>query len=429
MTVTPWGDAATLRDRRLPSSTDLSPTEVAQNQRERLFAAMVAAVDEKGFEALTVADLLSLSGVSRTTFYELFDDKLDCFIAATEAIIEASTRYVEKRVERSGGGEAEARSLLEAFIDLIVAQPAASRMCFVESNVAGPGAQSTVQRGVGRFVALLVEADRAGRQKGLPNEVRRAIVGAVYLIVNARLYRREETELTSLMPQIWEWAISHRPPPGSLVPKPPRRNHALTENQARLLAMSHDPAERIVRGFCARVAEHGYPSTTIAEIAERASVSQSTFYSTFKGKKEVLLSAIDMAGAQMLAAMLPASRRGEDWPDSIRLALAAMGTFGAAEPDFASLLAYGIYSAGPSALVKRDEVSEGLKELFQGGYELAPDTPPIAAEAAVYGIYSLMYNQIAAGGPPSLAGIVPTAIYTSLLPFIGIEAAFERATA
>ncbi len=391
---------------------------------------MVVAVEEKGFEALTVADLLARSGVSRTTFYELFDDKRDCFVAAADAIIEATARYVEKRVETSGSGEAEARSLLEAFIELVVAQPAAARMCFVEANVAGSGAQSAVQRGVGRFVALLVEADKTGRQNGLPGEVRKALVGAVYLMVHARLYRREERELTSLIPQIWEWAISHRPPPGPLVlSKSPRRNHALAGNQARLLAMSHDPAERIVRGFSAVVAECGYPNTTIAEIADRASISQSTLYSAFKGKKEILVSAIDMAGAQMLAAMLPASRRGEDWPDSIRLALAAMGAFGVAEPDFASLLAFGVYAAGPAALVRRDEVTEGLKGLFAGGYEIAPDSPPIAAEASIYGVYSLMYNQISASGPPGLAGIVPTAIYTSLLPFIGYEAAFERATA
>ena len=391
---------------------------------------MVAAVDENGFEALTVADLLSLSGVSRTTFYEYFDDKRDCFVAAVEAIIEATARFVEKRLAASESGEAEARALLEAFFELVVAQPAASRMCFVESNVAGPGAQSAVQRGVGRFVALLVKADKTGQQEGMPDEVRRAIVGAVYLIVHARLYRREESELTSLTSQIWKWAISHRPPPGPLIAsKSPRRNLALAENQARLLAISDDPAERIVRGFSAVVAERGYPSTTIAEIADRASVSQSTFYATFKGRREVLLSAIDMAGARMLAAMLPASRRGEDWPDSIRLALSAMGTFGVAEPDFASLLAFGVYAAGPSALMRRDEVTEGLKGLFTGGYEVSPDTTPIAAEAAIYGVYSLMYNQIAAAGPPSLAGIAPTAIYISLLPFIGADAAFERATA
>jgi AcrR family transcriptional regulator len=193
--------------------------------------------------------------------------------------------------------------------------------------------------------------------------------------------------------------------------------------------MAHDPAERIVRGFSAVVAEKGYPSTTIAEIAERASVSQSTFYSTFKGKREVLLSAIDMAGAQMLATMLPASRRGADWPDSIRLALGAMGTFGVAEPDFASLIIFGVYAAGPTALVRRDEVTEGLRGLFAGGYELAPDAVPIAAEAAIYGIYSLMYNQIAAAGPSSLSAIVPTAVYISLLPFVGVQAAFDHATA
>ena len=46
-----------------------SPELVAQNQRERLLAATVVAVADRGYEATPVAELLKLSGVSRTTFY------------------------------------------------------------------------------------------------------------------------------------------------------------------------------------------------------------------------------------------------------------------------------------------------------------------------------------------------------------------------
>ena len=59
---TPWGDAGTLRERKLRPGQRLPPEEVARNQRERLFAALVAVVAEKGYEATRVADLLDLSG-------------------------------------------------------------------------------------------------------------------------------------------------------------------------------------------------------------------------------------------------------------------------------------------------------------------------------------------------------------------------------
>jgi AcrR family transcriptional regulator len=78
---TPWGDARTLRDRKLRPGQRLPPDQVARNQRARLFAALVAVVAEKGYEATRVADLLELSGVSRSAFYEHFGDKEDCLLA------------------------------------------------------------------------------------------------------------------------------------------------------------------------------------------------------------------------------------------------------------------------------------------------------------------------------------------------------------
>ncbi len=60
MVTTPWGNAGTLRDRKLQPGRRLPAEEVARNQQERLFAALVAVVAEKGYEATRVEDLLEL---------------------------------------------------------------------------------------------------------------------------------------------------------------------------------------------------------------------------------------------------------------------------------------------------------------------------------------------------------------------------------
>ena len=41
------------------------PADVARNQRERLFGAMVACVAERGYAATRVTDLVAMSGVSQ----------------------------------------------------------------------------------------------------------------------------------------------------------------------------------------------------------------------------------------------------------------------------------------------------------------------------------------------------------------------------
>ena len=48
---TPWGKASELRERRLYPGAGTPAEEVARNQRERLFGAIVALVSEKGYEA------------------------------------------------------------------------------------------------------------------------------------------------------------------------------------------------------------------------------------------------------------------------------------------------------------------------------------------------------------------------------------------
>src|ERR1700759_899626 len=133
MLVTPWGDAETLRDRRLPPGRSGDREAAKREQRERLFAALVANCAEKGYEATSVEDLLRTSGVSRATFYEQFDDKLDCFKAAQEEMVATAIAAVAAELEGDGDADDRPRRALEAFVRLIVQQPAAARMCLVES--------------------------------------------------------------------------------------------------------------------------------------------------------------------------------------------------------------------------------------------------------------------------------------------------------
>ena len=124
MVLTPWGDADTLRQRRLPPGRSGDRDAARREQRERLFAAVVASCEEKGFDATSVEDLLKISGVSRATFYEQFDDKLDCFRAAEDEMVAAAISAVADEFGGEGDAIRRPRAALEAFIRLIVDQPA-----------------------------------------------------------------------------------------------------------------------------------------------------------------------------------------------------------------------------------------------------------------------------------------------------------------
>lgn len=415
MVWTPWGDAASLRERKLAPGSKLPAEEVARNQRERLFGALIATVAEKGYEATTVADLERLSGVSRAAFYKQFPDKEACLLAAVEAMT-GPTLATIARADGYPPGEERAREVFDAFISLLVEQAAAARLCFVEIYAAGSAALVPVERATDAFESFVAGTltEMPGRAE-MPREIVRGMVGGLQKVIHTRLYRREEEQLLELVPQLWEWGLSYVPPPE---PLRPRRRYGPTAAPGG--RDDHEPAERLLRALAEVVAEKGYSKTTIANIVERAATSQRTFYEHFAGRGEAMLASLDRGSAQMLAAILPAFRRAPDWPTAVRYSFEAMFGFAAREPEYTLLGVVGVYAAGKQALERRDNVMHGLEALLAPGFELAPDTPAIAAEAIGGAIYTLIYDQLRSGGTERiLPELTPSATYIALCPFLG----------
>ncbi len=77
-----------------PGRNGLGHEQVAEIQRARILAAIVELVAERGVSGATIARIVAGSGVSRRTFYELFKDREDCFVAAFEMALERASRYV-----------------------------------------------------------------------------------------------------------------------------------------------------------------------------------------------------------------------------------------------------------------------------------------------------------------------------------------------
>jgi len=424
MVRTPWGDAASLRERKLRPGRGTPREEAGRNQRERLFAAMVATVAEKGYEATTVADLVELSGVSRSAFYRHFEDKQACFLAAVGELIGPTLEKLAGDESAPAGAE-RARGAFEGLIDVIVEQPAAAKMCIVEVYAAGPAGADVVERSMEQATDLAVRMlAQVPEREGMPRELVRAIVGGIQKVIHKRLYRGQESELPELAPQLWEWFFSYPVPPGPLKATRRRTVKAVPFEERQTQS---SPPERLLRALAAVVAEKGYPDTTVAEIVERASTSQRTFYEHFKNKEDAIVAALDSGSAHMLAAALPAFRRAPDWPHAVHDTQEAMFCFGAEEPEYARLGGVEMYAAGKRALDQREIVTEGMEGLLAPGYELRPATPPIAAEAIGGALYSLLYDHVNKKGPETLPDLVPTLVYVTLAPFLEAQEAYEVA--
>jgi AcrR family transcriptional regulator len=415
MVQTPWGNSSELRERRLRPGAATLRAEVVRNQRERLFAAMVAVVSQKGFDATTVADLVALSGVSRSDFYKHFASKQDCFVAMVQALAEPMVETITQAKAGADGGRV--REVFETFIAMAVQQAATARVCIVDLHSAGEEAERAIDRVFDAFEELVLSASEgiAGRE-GIPPEIVHAVVGGLRKVLHTRLYRGEERELAKVAPQLWEWGLSYYPPPQ---PLRSRRRARAAPSQF----VGYTPVERIARAVTEVTAERGYQAMSTDDIAERASISLSTFYSTFADKRDAVLAALEMGGAQLLASVVPAARRAPDWREGVRIAYEAMFSYLVAEPAFARLAAIDVYSVGPEALARRDRVIDSMSAMLTPAYAENPTVPRIAGEAIGGAVYALFRHRIRNGGPQHLPQDIPLATYITLAPFIGPEEA------
>jgi AcrR family transcriptional regulator len=183
---------------------------VAENQRERILAAVADVTSAASYTEMTVEDIIVTAGVSRRTFYEHFKNKDDAFLAAYE---EASGRLLAavRAAYESRQGFAERMSAgIEAFLFLLAADPAFARMCIVEVMAAGPEAVARRNEAMRAFAALIEENARERLAESPPSDLTaETVVGGIYDVVYTRILRGETRELPSLAPDLVETALVH----------------------------------------------------------------------------------------------------------------------------------------------------------------------------------------------------------------------------
>src|SRR6202046_5951970 len=93
--------------------------QVAELQRARLLTAMVQEVSERGVANVSVGHVVGRSGVSRRTFYEIFNDREDCFLAAFDEALHNAAAVVVPAYGTGGAWQTRVRGGLIALLGLL----------------------------------------------------------------------------------------------------------------------------------------------------------------------------------------------------------------------------------------------------------------------------------------------------------------------
>ena len=142
---------------------------MTESQRNRIHQAMIEAVSERGYPETRVVDVIGVAGVSRKTFYELFESKEDCFLAAYDVLFENLLEDATDAFEsKSGEPWAERIGIaIEALLEHLATHPDEARFAIVEVLAAGPKALARRDAALRQFTGFL-ESGRSESSVDLP---------------------------------------------------------------------------------------------------------------------------------------------------------------------------------------------------------------------------------------------------------------------
>ncbi len=171
----------------------LPAPDVQASQLHRLRRAVIAAVAEAGYAAVTVADIVRRARVSRAAFYVHFADKEDCFLAATREGGQLMADQVVAATRALPAGTADEmvlRAGFRAFLEFLAGEPAFARVFYIDMPAAGPRAVRRFETACRRFAEMTATWHQRARGRNpqwptVPGEAYVGLSGAAAELVRS----------------------------------------------------------------------------------------------------------------------------------------------------------------------------------------------------------------------------------------------------
>jgi AcrR family transcriptional regulator len=186
-----------------------SREQVAHSQRERLIAGLASAVAEHGYNAVTISHITKAAAVSRRVFYENFEGKEECFLAAFEVVVEHVRDLVAEAVRVAPDWPQQAIAAAREALAFLASEPDLARLCLVESQSAGPVVAARFHDAVRELVPPLERGrDERSAERSLPPTTEDSTVGALVSLAARKVAAGEAERLEELLPDFTEFILS-----------------------------------------------------------------------------------------------------------------------------------------------------------------------------------------------------------------------------
>ncbi|MGC2374396.1 MAG: TetR family transcriptional regulator [Solirubrobacteraceae bacterium] len=171
-------------------------------QRRRLLGATCEVVFERGVHAFSVALACQRAGVSRKTFYDLFENREACLLAAFEEALAQAARAVLEVASRQASWTEQVRAGLTGLLSFLDREPVAARLLIVEALGAGAETLQARQRALVELAAIVDRGrGEAKASRKPPPLTGDGVVGAVFGVIHARMLASMQSPTGKLDPR------------------------------------------------------------------------------------------------------------------------------------------------------------------------------------------------------------------------------------
>jgi AcrR family transcriptional regulator len=427
-----------------------------RSRRQRLLGAITRLAIGDGYDEVTVARVIAAAEVSRTTFYQHFEDREACFAAALALLSKQLLGSVREAVAR-----AEPERALDAAAQTLIAypcsQPAQARLLMSDALSGGDRLRDVRDELIDEAAQIVERAHAlAPADALLPALPPRLVLGAVWRMLASRVRRGADspTDLAGDLADLSDWIAAYELPAEQrcwralarltaparspfLSPIALGTPPASTPRRARAGDSAHGETHwlAIVLAAAEVVRHDGFAAATVARIAAAAGVDARAFYRLFANKQQALAAANELLFRHAMAAAAGAFVIGETWPQRVWEAARALTQYAAQNPTLTYVALVESCAGDSSEVPCVEELAQAFTIFLQEGYPQrrepsagAPSGPSeLALEAISMAVFELAYRHLREYGATSPYSRLGQILFIALAPFVGAREADDLA--
>jgi AcrR family transcriptional regulator len=187
----------------------LSREQILESQRERLLAAVAHEVASRGYRAATITEVVKLASVSTRDFYQHFENKEQCFLAAFDAVRDHLEELILAAVAEQPHWPLQVIAALRVALEFLAAEPQLARLCLVEPVSATPTIAIRFREAVLACVPALERGrNETGDGSSLPPSTEDSLLGGIVSLATRSILAGETEKLPALLPDLVEFTLS-----------------------------------------------------------------------------------------------------------------------------------------------------------------------------------------------------------------------------